>query len=178
MGWFTHPGVEGHQKVQQALGEVEPYAKQDYVDETDRIPDDLWDDDEVPMSLRGPGGKGFFLGSSDLHLVDCPWKGTARPGMGFARRTPFRYDMRKNTIYLGQPGMFHYHIGESPMWEGSSPLDYREGYVWNDKNTVDWYGDPPPRYQDVHDRLGQHFGVQLTPQKQEDYADDSFWDDD
>jgi hypothetical protein len=157
--------------------------------------DPTWDDHDwadEPQSPEQPRNvENIWKNSLSLYadflkaktrIVPCPWGRNRTPVKDFEKRVPFRFNVRNNTVYLGEPGMFHAHIKDSPNWEGAHLLDLHDGYIWTHRNAVDWYEDgmtkaTPEQQEAVQEALSEHLGVPLQRQNEEDYATDEFWQD-
>lgn len=122
----------------------------------------------------------FKLASDHIHV--WPYEqplGETSGHPSFQQRVPFRYETESGTVHLGQPGWFHHNID---IDRAESPGPFADGYIWNPPGSVDWYDhavQPPDDYERmaVHRALSRHLGVPLREQKQQDYGDDSFWQD-
>lgn len=184
--WYNHPHPQHQLEINNVLGIESSPALEQFSD------DEIWGDEDTPQTPTAPRNSSVdwkqgntlyedFLkaANSEIKVIPCASR-PQNPGMGYEKRLPFRYNPRKGVVFLGGPEMFHYQINEHPNWEGDGPADLKDGYVWTHTNTVDWYNHGPTmgdyEQEAVTRAVGNHLGVPLGPHQQDQYEDDSFWD--
>lgn len=97
----------------------------------------------------------------------------------FQNRVPFRYSPSTGKVFVGHPFYYHYNITEDPQFDRSLLGNVRDGYVWLNHGTIDWYnGLPLEDYEQeaVRRGLSNHLGISLTDQDDSEYGNHNFWD--
>lgn len=133
--------------------------------------DSLWEDDPEPQHSR--------FANAEIRVDDTkadPFTHAERGrNHSFLGRIPFRWHPPSGTVFLGHPGYYHHDIPGAAEYRGQGVL--RDGYIWTDSNTVDFYTPYPPEEEQTAIRraLSGHLSRPLSPHNPATYSDDSFW---